>query len=268
MSETLRPQPYVGISGVGHINEHVAIVDLALHEKLLNDEHFVMVGIQATTKTQIVGIENKRGRAWHPVGEDIGLAAGNEDSGLTRPYVHCYFEDEDRLAVGLETVLMRTRHYLQGVQLNLLPWMDVDFRPIIHDLKRESPNLGIVLEVHADILERYSPQQVAVRLGQMSVDYALFDASHGFGKELDKEHVRPYINELYQRQLPIGAVVAGGLEAETLEDLFAPLVAEFDDLSCDAESRLRSGAEGASRLDMEKVAAYLHAWRQIQTREV
>ncbi|HVX24316.1 MAG TPA: hypothetical protein VG992_03170 [Candidatus Saccharimonadales bacterium] len=263
MNDMERPEPYVGVSGIGHFEEQLAIGDMALKLGMLTSEHFVMIGVQATGKSQVQEIENSRGRAWHPVGDELKDAAVTDDSGITRGFVHCFFED-DELEVGLERVMERSSGYLQGLQLNKLPWMDNDYRPILHDLKHQQRDVAVVLQAHSDILDWYRPHEVVRRLGTLPVDYVLFDASEGAGRLMNPGRLRRYVDELYQAQLPIGAVVAGGLEASNLDDYFGPLLAEFDDLSCDAEGRIRSGPEGNTRLDFDKVRNYLTAWKTIQ----
>jgi len=263
MSNIERPEPYVGVSGVGHYDDHHEIIEMASELGCLMDSHFVMIGVQATGKSQVQDIENSRGRAWHPVGEELATAAVYDDTTLTRPYVHCFFED-DELEIGLENVLRRSTYYLKGLQLNKLPWMDNDYRPVIHQLKDQQPDVAIVLQAHREILEWYAPHEVVRRLGTLAVDYVLFDTSEGAGRLMDPERLRGYVDDLYQSHLPIGAVVAGGLEADNLEEYLGPLLAEFDDLSCDAEGRLRSGPEGRSFLDLDKVRNYLTAWKALQ----
>jgi len=221
-----------------------------------------MIGIQATGKTQVLGIENRRGQMWHPVGDSIADAAASEDSGLTKPYVHCFFESEAELVQGLENVMQRTRHYNRGIQLNGLPWVRQDYRPLIHQFRAKYPDQSIIIQANQDMLASHSPADVASELGSMPVDYILFDASGGWGVELEPDKIRPYVDEIYQQQLPVGVVIAGGLEAQNVEQLFGPLVEVYTGLSCDAEGRLRKGPKGATELDMDAAEAFILAWNE------
>jgi hypothetical protein len=264
MTERLRPEPYVGVSGVVNIEQHGELCDLANEVGLLNDEHFLMLGIQATSKTQLQGMENKRGRDWHPVGDDISWAAGNEDSGLTKPFIHCFFEGTENLAVGLRVVKRRTIHYAQGIQINMVPWMDENCWEDLADAREVFQNGGIVLEANRNVLENHKPAAVAKRLGGLPIDYVLFDGSHGFGAPLDHTELRPFVDAVYQTNSKLGVGVAGGLGPRTVDDLLGPLMSEYPDLSCDAEGKLRSGPDGKTVLDMTKVAQYLHEWNQLR----
>ena len=96
----------------------------------------------------------------------------------------------------------------------------------------------------------------------MPVDYMLVDPSGGYGREMDVTRVRSYVDEVYQRQIPISVGVSGGLEAQNVEELIGPLMGEYPGLSCDAEGRLRKGPEGLTVLDMEAVEAYIIACKE------
>ena len=218
-----RPQPYIGISGVAHHEQHVALFDVALRERIDNLGYFMMVGIQATGKTQILDIENKRGQMWHPVGDSIADAAASEDSGLTKPYVHCFFDGEAELVQGIASVMRRTRHYIRGLQINGLAWVKEDFEPILSNFKEQYPDQSIILQAGNITLNRHSPKEVAEKLKYMPADYVLLDPSGGWGREMDVDRMRDYVDEIYQQQIPMGVAVSGGLEANNVEELFGPL---------------------------------------------
>jgi len=91
-----------------------------------------------------------------------------------------------------------------------------------------------------------------VEYGDAATDI-LLDASGGRGLPLDVVTAREGLRELDWDG--VGHGVAGGLCAETVGAL-APLLAEYPDLSIDAEGRLRTAED---HLDMAKVRAYLRA---------
>ncbi|HUC95635.1 MAG TPA: hypothetical protein VMR76_01595 [Candidatus Saccharimonadia bacterium] len=262
MTELIRPQPYIGISGIARYEQHEDIVDLAIRERLDLLGYFIMIGVQATGKTQVLDVPNKRGQMWHPVGDTIAEAAGNEDSGLTKPYIHAFFDGETELAQGVINVMRRTRHYVRGFQFNGLAWVDHDYRPFLHGFKEDYPDQSIILQAGSLTLDNHSSSEVAASLETMPVDYMLVDPSGGYGREMDVTRVRSYVDEVYQRQIPISVGVSGGLEAQNVEELIGPLMGEYPGLSCDAEGRLRKGPEGLTVLDMEAVEAYIIACKE------
>lgn len=259
MTEMHKPQPYIGISGIAHFEQHQAIVDLTLRERPDLIGYFMMIGVQATGKTQVLDISNKKGQMWHPVGDTIADAAANEDSGLTKPYIHVFFDGESELEIGVAKVMGRTGHYSRGLQFNGLAWVDRDYRSFLHKFIETYPNQSIILQAGSLTLDNHSPVEVADSLESMPVDYMLVDPSGGYGRKMDVVKVRNYIDEIYQRQTPVGIGIAGGLEAQNVEELLGPLMEEYPGLSCDAEGRLRKGPEGSTELDINAVEAYMMA---------
>jgi len=261
MSEVVRPKPYIGVSGIARYEQHIALYDIAKRENVALLGHFVMVGVQATGKTQVLEIGNKYGQMWHPVGDSIADASTTDETGLTKPYVHCFFSGEDELSQGIINVMRRTRHYVRGLQFNGLPWVSQDYRPLLTNFRENYPDQSIILQAGSRTLDYHSPQEVAKELGTMPVDYVLFDPSGGQGKAMDSRQIRAYVDEIYQRQIPVGVAISGGLEAQNVQELFGPLAAEYHGLSCDAEGRLRKGPNGATELDISAAEAFISAWK-------
>jgi hypothetical protein len=264
MTELDRPQPYIGVSGVAHCEQHIALFDVALRERIDRIGYFMIIGVQATGKTQVREVESKRGRMWHPVGDEIAEAAASEDSGLTKPYVHCFFTD-DEMAIGVANVMRRTRHYVQGMQFNGLHWTEQDYRGLFTGFAETYPGKSIILQANSGVLNANTPSELARNLVGMPVDYVLLDPSGGYGQRMDADKIREYVNEIYQQQVPIGVAIAGGLDAQNIEELFGPMAADFPGLSCDAEGRLRKGPEGATELDLQKAEEFILAWENVVT---
>ncbi len=263
MSE-FKPEPYIGVSGIATSEQHEKIFSFSERKKLGRFGHFVMVGVQATNKTQILEIENKRGRMWHPVGDEITQASYNDETGLTRPYIHCFFEDDKELEYGLNIIMDRASSYCRGLQINGLHWLDKDYRPVLDRFLDSYPDQSIIIQANSSILDKYSPKEVAQTLKTMPVDYVLLDPSGGFGIKMDMKSIQPYVDEIYQQQINVGVGIAGGLEAANLEELFGPLVEVYADLSCDAEGRFRKGLNGQTVINLDAVEDYLKKWEDIQ----
>jgi len=257
-----RPQPYIGISGVANQEQHERLFKIAISEKFNTIDYFLMIGVQATTKTQLLEIENKMGQMWHPVGQTIRDAAFEDESGFTKPFIHCFFEGREDLGAGLAVVMKRTQNYSKGVQLNGLHWLDEDYSQFLNKFRDAYPNQDIILQANHRIMES-SPQEIVRALGRLPVNYVLFDRSGGRGINLVSEYIRPYIDEVYQSQLNIGVSLAGGLEASNVEELIGPLFSEFPKLSCDAEGKLRCGQEHKTILDLNACNAFIRVCKDM-----
>jgi hypothetical protein len=81
----------------------------------------------------------------------------------------------------------------------------------------------------------------------------LIDASGGTGKPLQPRKTLAFLRAIRERDSGIGLGVAGGLCSATL-DLVEPLLAEFSDLSIDAEGKLRTQEDD---LDVKVAQTYL-----------
>lgn len=87
----------------------------------------------------------------------------------------------------------------------------------------------------------YSPEKLAKKVKDEYadiIDYILLDTSGGLGKPFEPELMKEYLLVLKEKNPEIGLGVAGGLSSTTL-GILGPLVADFPDLSIDAEGRLR-----------------------------
>lgn len=260
MSEAGRPQPYIGISGVAHHEQHTALHVIAEREHIDALGYFMMVGVQATGKTQVQDIENRRGRMWHPVGDEITSAAIRDESGLTKPYIHGFFTDAE-MDEGISNVMRRTEDYVRGIQFNGLHWADRDYSGLFKQFTETYPQQSIILQASSAVLGAHTPEELTDELAKLPVDYVLLDPSGGYGRPLDADTIRWYVDEIYQRQLPVGVAVAGGLDAQTIEELFLPMARDFPGLSCDAEGRLRKGEEGATEIDLQLAEDFILAWK-------
>lgn len=172
-------------------------------------------------------------------------------------FVHCDFSPAEPFAATLMRNINRSSAYVRGLQLNLLPWMEVDYQPLWVSIKQHYPNLTLVLQAHRHIMERYTPEQIAHRLESLHVDYILFDSSQSRGIAYDVTVMRSYVDVIYRKKLRQGVVVAGGLEGRSVEHLLLPLMEQYPALSCDAFGHLQHAS--GNRLSPSAVTRYLQA---------
>ncbi len=260
-----RPQPYIGVSGVGSKEECFWVDDAAWGIDALG--YFAMLGVQSTRVSQWDDVENSRGGHWHPVGEHItGVVPAY--LGYSKAFVHTYFgKDPSPEFVAdmlVDKILPRTEPWMRGIQLNLLPWMDRNYDQAIDFLQDPSfkdEMKPVVLQVHTDQLARFSPREIAVRLDETGARYALVDDSSGEGRVASTEALLPFVDALYEHTTA-GVVVAGGLSGDNVQDIVGPLIARYGKtLSWDAEGRLRALGDHPTftYLQRDKVSHYMQA---------
>jgi phosphoribosylanthranilate isomerase len=174
--------------------------------------------------------------------------------------VHYNTRDQHGLTHQLEDVLGWAGPLCDGIQLNIA-WPDPR---AIQSLRLAKPRVKIVLQINRGAMEACDNDaiRVASRVGEQYaslVDYVLVDFSGGKGEPFEPIHTMAYLAELKHQRECAGAsyqlVVAGGLCAENLNRLLAPITQMIPSISIDAEGGIRTD----DTLDIEKVLAYLEA---------
>ena len=228
-------RPYIGVTGFTDRNQ----VETALSEFLGADsvgEHMLMVGILVSHKT-LRGETNKF-PARYPAISTISdlLVSSSQVLNLVHFNTHTQNFCEE-----LEIVAQHAGPNLDGFQLNLC-WPDPTE---IYAYKNKHHPSTIVLQIGGrafaqigldpskltDVLER--------NYGDL-IDYILLDPSGGTGQQMNIHKTNEYLDEIYSKGLQnkFGIGIAGGLSSENIS-ILQPLVDKYDNLSIDAEGRLR-----------------------------
>ena len=121
-----------------------------------------------------------------------------------------------------------------------------------------------ILQCHEQAMGELKEKKTMKMLGRHAdtIDYVLFDASHGTGKTLDVEALDRFLEAAYTTDAlgDVGFAVAGGLDAQTVEEKIPFLLAKYPDLSWDAEGRLHPlNNVGKRPLQMDIVKKYLQS---------
>jgi len=242
--------PYIGVTGFTKPEE----VTAALHAFPYHKNRKLMVGVLATWKS-LHGIPMKP--RWVNRTPDPG-AVGDlfPSDGCVVNLVHFSTEEGKESSVLADLLDMGdiAGPNFHGFQLNI-KWPEIrqidDYRMIVGWDQR------IVLQIGNGAIEAVggTPKGVADMLYNYIglIDDVLFDQSGGLGKPLDTERARRFLYAIAERGWDLGLGVAGGLSPDSL-GLVEPLVAEFPDLSIDAEGQLRNPEDN---LDLEAVRKYL-----------
>ena len=240
-------KPYIGITGVMTREEG----ELILKAFPVNSSRKLMVGVLASEKT-LDGYPNNWPNRYP---DRLAVEHIFSDNPLALNLVHYNTKNPETLMsqMGIFAELFGGPHF-HGFQLNVA-WPD----PGEIEIYRVMHEGVIVLQVggHAFNMVDNSPQKLAAKVVDYKwlIEYLLLDPSGGRGQPFDTETARAYLRALRDKDLGIGLGVAGGLSAETLH-LVEPLVEEFQDLSMDAEGRLRDEDDN---LDLENAKRYVSA---------
>ena len=234
----------------------------------------ILLGVKAVHKTQYLDIENKYGHEWYPVGEQEFATA--LDEGGSRALgsralkaAQIYFDpesvaDADYRNKFIERICERGKSWLNTLQFDMLPWQQNDaMLPFIEEVKQRT-NHTIILQAHGEAMQQLGAENMAKKLGRYAhtLDYVLFDASHGKGVRLDPNALRPFLDKVYEsKQLTsVGFGVAGGLSADVVRNELAALVNTYPDLSWDTEGKVHCTHEdGTPGFDPNAAKDYLEA---------
>ncbi|MEA2562222.1 MAG: hypothetical protein QOH06_3726 [Acidobacteriota bacterium] len=235
-------RPYLGITGftsAAQVREALALVPPA-------SRRLLMVGVLASRRT-CAGLPERSPRRLPAVNEIPGIFP---DHPLAVNLVHYYTDEPATIGRQLSGLARRCGPNLHGFQINGV-WPS---RQDLEEVRSERPGLRIVIQMEAGMLA--GPLEDAVgRAREIAglADDLLLDASGGQGRPLDPAALLPFLRALADTGLGLG--VAGGLSASNLQ-LLEPLLAEFPDLSFDAETCLRDEEDW---LDLARVREYVRA---------
>lgn len=282
-----RAEAYVGISGVVNPVQHAQYVQewKELHENRPATK--LALGVKAVHKTQYEDTANKYGKDWYPVGGGL-RGALDADEGSTLHIAQMYMEPEHIRADGarymrsfIDTVKRRSISWLDALQFDKLPyvegeartWHDVlSYAKLAQDGLARSRHYRVVLQCYEEAMAA-GPRAAVERVKECAlddegttVDYVLFDASHGTGKEMKPDILMRFLEAGYAdtdlESAGVNFGVAGGLNAKRIQRHMPGILREFPDVSWDAEGQLHDAIPregGTGILVPELVSGYLGA---------
>ena len=258
------PEPisYIGVSGVVSPEQQLWIRDAL--QPAVEKGRQVLLGVKAVHNTQWWDRKNKYGPDHYPIGDQITTSLGpleEYEMGIAQVYLDLKDARENGIKhykeKFIERLLARSASWLTGVQFDMLPWHRYDQTNFLQAVSDEVPH--VLIQCYGGIMKTKTPEQVVeiLKRYQGIVTHVLFDASHGQGKVLDTEGLKPYVDAASELK-GLGIGVAGGLDEHVVRSQgFRDLLAHYPALSFDAEGGLRHERKGP--LVREKTEAYLEA---------
>ena len=211
----------------------------------------LMVGVLASSKT-LVGEKNSFPVRFPKV-EDISNIFTADERALNM--IHYATKEPADFSEQLVRLVEIAGENLDGFQLNMR-WPDPRQ---IEAFRNRCDAMKIVLQVGAKALEEVGNDAGRFVEKLMDyrelVEYVLVDPSGGHGIDMDVAVMRRYVRALKRAEMNCGIVIAGGLGSESLL-VVQPIVTEFDDLSIDAEGKLRDAED---RFLVEAAKEYVRA---------
>lgn len=245
----MRSTPYVGITGFMSADEVEQCLDAIPQES----ERKLMVGVLSSSKT-VTGQTNSSGNKF-PKREDYSRIFINDSQAF-----NC-FHFGNPLPGQLYDHLMLMLEYgaglADGIQLNVV-WPDEED---LRKVKTQYPQIKFILQVSPHLIG-YSimkPQQIGWRIKSIYgdlIDYVIVDFSRGLGLKMPIDDVRLYLSAIIKENPKILPAVGGGLNGQNVRRIMSELVAEFPNISPDAENRLRDDSPAGGKLIIEEAQLY------------
>lgn len=264
----MRALPYVGVSGVVSVDQASRVLG-AFARSGLPASRQLLLGVKATHKTQWLGVGNRYGSEWFPVGESGFASAAPVPSPGVMGVAQVFLEPSVVADAGYreaftQRLLERGRSWLTGVQFDMLPWHTEPWAAGYLAGLREC-GLDVLVQCHGPAMAELGPVGCARRLAEVGegISHVLFDSSHGTGRSMDSVALGAFVAEaLSVAGLDhVGLAVAGGLDAVAVREGLPSLLELCPDLSWDAEGRLHPEVLGSVErpLDLGVVGGYFEA---------
>lgn len=264
---TERATPYVGISGVVNPEQQETLAAAFEASGLRTYGRQLMLGVKAVHKTQWLDIGNKYGREWFPVGpEEFGSALDRKRD--TFNVAQMFYEPDMTHDPAYREAFLRRiadrAEWLDGVQFDMLPWHDeertLDVLAIVKSIGKK-----VLLQCHGDTMNALGPNGTIQRLAPYapSIDYLLFDSSHGKGVEMNPDALLPFVDAAYESSgfEHVGVGIAGGLSAQTVENLLPAVAREFPGISIDTEGKVHPvQSDGTRPVSLQESHRYFDAF--------
>lgn len=251
-------ETYIGVSGVASEQQQRA-TERSFNAHSTTHGRGLLLGVKATTKTQLHEQEPKKGRSWFPVGDELRVAltrSGNSTK-ILQLYANDWTDLNNQALPLVDTSLERSTEWVDGLQYDLLPWMveDSSLQIIERYAQGVAVDGPVILQCHGTIMAEYRPSDVIERLKQIEgyITHILFDASEGRGVPMNSYALSQWVEVIQATNLNLGIAIAGGLGPYRDPGVLSSFVRRFDSVSWDAESRLHTN----NVLDKHKTSNYI-----------
>ncbi len=245
-------RPYIGITDFATAEQTQKMLNVFAANRAPDSKRLLMVGVMMSYKT-LNGIPTKWAAVW-PRKQAVGDIFIQHSLALNT----LHYADYE--SIDVLRSLRRAANWgyprMDALQLDMIWPKPTD----ISVLRWINPEVMVIIQANSEALDIIDndPQKLVEKLKEYgdAVDYVLLDKSMGRGLGMDAEGLRPYLCAVRDSGLDIGLAVAGGLGPDTLR-LVEPLIAEFPDLSIDAQSKLRPSGNAMDPIDWGMAEEYL-----------
>ena len=247
--------PYIGITDFTNFSQVIDMQSAMGKAFAGKPPRDLMVGMMMSYKT-LKGIPSKWSGVF-PTRDQFEDVYSLSQRGILNTLHYADYEDVTKPVDLAQAIgIADAENVLDAVQLDMV-WPSMSLIVEIADAE-----MKVVLQVGRKAMELMGndPARVAVRIKEYgsAIDCVLFDRSGGLGQPMDAALLRSYILETKSRCPNVMIATAGGLGPDSMH-LLAPLVAEFPDISIDAQGKLRRSGNALDPIDWDLARGYIYA---------
>ncbi len=248
----LMKTPYIGITDFTTPKESKMMLDFFAEVTEYKLPHKLMVGVMMSRKT-LCGLPTKWGSVF-PAKEKVSEIFIEHPLAMNT----LHYADYDGVDVknNLFEAIRWSGRNVHALQLDMI-WPPAE---ALKELRGQYPSLKIVLQVGTNAFDEISNSPAAL-LSQLeeykkNLDYVLLDRSMGRGLGMNPDLHLSHFQILSSMQRDLGIAIAGGLGPNTVQ-VIETLVAEFPNLSIDAQGKLRPSGNALDPIDWNMARKYL-----------
>lgn len=247
---------YIGITDFASSSDSTLTLEFFSEQcrRLGMTDRKLMVGVMMSYKT-LHNMPSSWTNCW-PSKHNIGNIFVNHPLALNT----LHYADYDGFTLPFE--LYEAVSYggpnLHALQFDMI-WPD---SRMVGYVKERYPNLKIILQVGPKAFEmaRNLPLLLSERLRLLykdTVDYVLLDVSAGHGKSFLATELAPYVKAI-KNNTDFHIAVGGGIGPGSMVELIKLMAICGDDLSWDAQGRLRPSGDAHDPVDWDMARQYLY----------
>lgn len=218
---------------------------------------YLMVGVMMSRKT-LNGLETPWAKVFPPKEDIVNIFSASDRCLNTIHYADFEGHGVD-VCDNLQKVIEWGGPHLHAIQLDMTWPEPSQIWEAVHISRRP---IGIILQIGRQALQEvdHDPEKLVERFEAdgyaQIVSGLLLDQSMGEGRLMNLDFAGRMIGVLKEALPEVRLAVAGGLGPDTLH-IVEPLLAEYPDLSFDAQGKLRVSGKVQDQIDWDLAARYL-----------
>lgn len=245
--------PYIGITDF--MTREQALEMLDFYQKLTNGKipHKLMIGVMMSYETL-----HKQETKWtnaFPRSADVMTIFADHPLAFNTLHYADYTNTDVFNSLG--KAIFYGGVHINALQLDMVWPNPSDVFNAVHASRKD---IAVILQVGKNALAECNdnPKDVVDKLRDYSnvTDGVLFDKSMGQGKTMDANALLPFVEATYEQLPQFRVAVAGGLGPFTMP-VAEPIISRYNNVSIDAQGRLRPSGNAFDPIDWELAKKYL-----------